>query len=306
MRMGSGEMDDADAGAVAAPSVDRSAAADTSPVNGGGREPPVPFSTALIRRIARRVAAGESVEAICAEPGMPHRATLARWTKTRPKLAELLRRAKASAGRGARSAQLSTYDPVAADEICERIAEGETLSAICRDPMMPGYSSVQRWRRTFGDFDKAFRGARQAMADRVVDESVEIVRAMPQDSAQALHVRLNHLRWTAGVWAPEAYNVRRVGPPQAPPPPKPTETPRVTNIEMRFFKVEMRESDGAMRVVGYRPNSKTGQVEQEQPLGEWSACPPSPGACWIRQDTGRPAWPPETPAEVSPEDEQWL
>lgn len=31
------------------------------------------------------------------------------------------------------------------DRICERIACGESLAAICRDPSMPGESTVYRW-----------------------------------------------------------------------------------------------------------------------------------------------------------------
>ena len=31
------------------------------------------------------------------------------------------------------------------DRICARIAKGESLAAICRDPSMPGESTVYRW-----------------------------------------------------------------------------------------------------------------------------------------------------------------
>lgn len=31
------------------------------------------------------------------------------------------------------------------DRICERIAQGESLAAICRDPSMPAESTVYRW-----------------------------------------------------------------------------------------------------------------------------------------------------------------
>jgi len=39
----------------------------------------------------------------------------------------------------------SSYTETFADEICRRIAEGETLKQICRDEDMPARSTVQKW-----------------------------------------------------------------------------------------------------------------------------------------------------------------
>ena len=37
------------------------------------------------------------------------------------------------------------------DRICERIAEGESLASVCRDPSMPAQSTVYRWLKESGD-----------------------------------------------------------------------------------------------------------------------------------------------------------
>ena len=37
------------------------------------------------------------------------------------------------------------YTPALADTICKRIAEGESLRAICRDPGMPSEGTVRGW-----------------------------------------------------------------------------------------------------------------------------------------------------------------
>ena len=39
----------------------------------------------------------------------------------------------------------STYDPEIAEEICNRLADGESLRAICRDLHMPPESTVRGW-----------------------------------------------------------------------------------------------------------------------------------------------------------------
>ena len=41
----------------------------------------------------------------------------------------------------------SVYTAELAEEICARLAAGESLKAICRDPDMPPFSTVQGWAR---------------------------------------------------------------------------------------------------------------------------------------------------------------
>ena len=66
----------------------------------------VRFTAALGRRICSRVAAGESQLAICAEAGMPSRATLWRWTRDMPKFAAELMVARSAGGVGRANARL--------------------------------------------------------------------------------------------------------------------------------------------------------------------------------------------------------
>ena len=55
----------------------------------------------------------------------------------------------------------SSYTQEIADEICERLAEGEPLARICRDERMPSYSCVRRWEAENEEF-----GALSARAKR--------------------------------------------------------------------------------------------------------------------------------------------
>ena len=46
---------------------------------------------------------------------------------------------------GAKRGRPCTYTPEIGDAICSRLAEGETVEAICRDPGMPSASIVRLW-----------------------------------------------------------------------------------------------------------------------------------------------------------------
>lgn len=68
----------------------------------------------------------------------------------------------------------SKKTPAVVAAVCERLAAGETLSAICRDPGMPARSVVNRWIAT----DEAVSGqvakARQAGFDAIAEEALRI------------------------------------------------------------------------------------------------------------------------------------
>jgi hypothetical protein len=190
---------------------------------------------------------------------MPHRATLARWAQEKPRFAEELAKARTAGGRLARSRQLSTYCAATAHEICERMCEGESLVAICRDPTMPAFGTVYRWRRAFPEFAAMMREAREVQADRFCDLGWEIACEVTPETARATRVKLWQLRWMAGVMARRRYG--RTSPVQA------EVEPQVQTVLIRRFQLEKR-ADGAQRVVGYCPNPDTGLPERDSE-GEW-------------------------------------
>ncbi len=69
----------------------------------------------------------------------------------------------------------SAYTPELAAEICERLAAGESLRAICRDDHMPDERSVRRWALDNVDgFAPQYARARDTGLDAVADELLEI------------------------------------------------------------------------------------------------------------------------------------
>lgn len=67
------------------------------------------------------------------------------------------------------------YSPALADEICQRLAQGEGLIAICRDAHMPHESSVRQWVDENRDgFAPKYARARELQYGRMADEIAEI------------------------------------------------------------------------------------------------------------------------------------
>src|SRR5262245_55391125 len=91
------------------------------------------------------------------------------------------------------------YTPGLAAEICRRLAEGETLRAICRDIGMPAESTVRAWAVDDRDgFSAQYTRAREigylGMADEVLeiaDDSAQDVTERAGADGQAIEV-VNH------------------------------------------------------------------------------------------------------------------
>lgn len=60
------------------------------------------------------------------------------------------------------------------DRICERIAEGESLRTICASEDMPNKATVFRWLAANETFSDQYARAREAQADVLADEIVNI------------------------------------------------------------------------------------------------------------------------------------
>jgi hypothetical protein len=69
----------------------------------------------------------------------------------------------------------SVYTQDVADEICLRMAEGESLRAICRTPGMPLASTVRKWVvQDMQGFFQQYARAREAQAHALAEELLEI------------------------------------------------------------------------------------------------------------------------------------
>jgi hypothetical protein len=89
------------------------------------------------------------------------------------------------------------------DRICEQIAEGRSLRAICTDEGMPSKSTVFV---ALGE-DKAFADqyarARETQADTLFEEVLEIADSTNQ--ADDRRVKIDARKWMAGKLRPKVY-----------------------------------------------------------------------------------------------------
>lgn len=65
-----------------------------------------------------------------------------------------------------------------AQEICNRIAQDESLDSICRDPHMPSTVTVYAWTRKYPEFRAAYIQARIDQSHTVADNASDIRKAL--------------------------------------------------------------------------------------------------------------------------------
>lgn len=69
---------------------------------------------------------------------------------------------------------VSTFSQEIADIICFRLAEGESLRAICREDGMPALSTVFKWLVDHPPFSEQYRYAREAQAEWMGEDIIAI------------------------------------------------------------------------------------------------------------------------------------
>jgi len=97
----------------------------------------------------------------------------------------------------------SDYTPELADEICTRLANGESLRAICssdRDDWMPSIGTILRWVSEKPDFREQYARAREVQAETHADEIVTIADGVSCADPSAIDVARDRLRIDARKW----------------------------------------------------------------------------------------------------------
>lgn len=117
------------------------------------------------------------------------------------------------------------YTPHLADVICARLAEGESLRSVCRDADMPDKASVFRWMRTHQEFCDQYTRAKQASADAMIEDMLDIADDGANDWMEKLnadgeiigrqlngeHVNRSRLRVDTRKWIAERMQPKKYG-----------------------------------------------------------------------------------------------
>ena len=86
------------------------------------------------------------------------------------------------------------FDQAKADIICQRLAEGESLRAICRDSGMPKAPTVILWVNTNSEFAEQYARAREIGYLRLADEIVDIADEVSFEPVQGLDGETKEVR----------------------------------------------------------------------------------------------------------------
>lgn len=111
-------------------------------------------------------------------------------------------------------ARPTIYTNELAQQICVRIANGESLHRICADPDMPSRTTVLLWLRSGErpEFLNQYLDAKDAKADFLADQILEIADdcegAERSAEIQAAKLRIEARQWYSKVTAPKKYSDR--------------------------------------------------------------------------------------------------
>ncbi|CAN7394308.1 hypothetical protein LJR164_002465 [Phenylobacterium sp. LjRoot164] len=181
-----------------------------------------PFCETMAAQICTRVAAGESLRAICKPRDMPGAATVHRWAAVRPQFGAALRKAQAEAQAARRDAfragaadrawkrarpwaRPDAYRAEVGEEICRRLASGRSLLEICGEADMPVTGTVYEWLRAHDDFAAMYRQARRMQAEMLADLAWAIASEARVGDVKVARLQFDVLRWRAARLAPKTY-----------------------------------------------------------------------------------------------------
>ena len=102
------------------------------------------------------------------------------------------------------------FKPEIVRPLLARLAEGETLTAICRDPGMPCFSTVWLWAQIYPQFAKVFERVRAgSFADSLVDQALgRAFDASDKDEAMCARVASETALKVASRIAPHRWGER--------------------------------------------------------------------------------------------------
>jgi len=122
-----------------------------------------------------------------------------------------------------REGRPSIYTKDLADLICERLAAGESMRSISRDPDMPAMSTLFKWIREKEEFSAQYDRAKIESADALVEDMLDIADNAtndwmehhdPDNSGYKLngeHIQRSKLRVDVRKWSASKQNQKKYG-----------------------------------------------------------------------------------------------
>jgi len=99
----------------------------------------------------------------------------------------------------------SLYTPETVERICDRLADGDSLKAICRDPGMPSERAVLEWAATRPEFRQQYDFAREVGREAIGHDVLAIADGLFRSPGEIKEARrkIDALKWHHGRMAPK-------------------------------------------------------------------------------------------------------
>ena len=159
-----------------------------------------------------------------------------------------------SVSRGVNLDQMTTnsnfsYSEVLADIICQKIAEGGSISQVSKDASMPSYSTIARWRRKYPDFNDAIKLAFEDRAHLYHDKAIATAEETEdKDEVPQNRLKVDTYKWAAEKGDPKSYGKQMTVKGDELAPLKlivDTGVPQVESIQPKVEEREVEEIKGA-------------------------------------------------------------
>ncbi len=117
------------------------------------------------------------------------------------------RRNTSTPATGKRTRRPRSNTDAIARRICQNNAPGNSLDSICRRKGAPGYSTVTGWLIANKEFATRYAYAREAAADVLADEIIELADTAKNDGVDpnAVRVAVDARKWVASKLKPRVY-----------------------------------------------------------------------------------------------------
>lgn len=102
----------------------------------------------------------------------------------------------------------SEFTQEIADELCQRISDGESLRSICADKeggWLPHERTVYRWLEENEAFRQQYARAREAQADGKFEQAWDIATSATAESVQVARLQIDTIKWQTSKLAPKKY-----------------------------------------------------------------------------------------------------
>jgi hypothetical protein len=106
------------------------------------------------------------------------------------------------------------WTPEIEEEIFQRVADGKSIRAALEDDWLPGWTTVNKRLASDPEFAARYARAREAQADKLFDECLEIADQYEQaeekleggtDHINRARLRIDTRKWMAGKLRPKVY-----------------------------------------------------------------------------------------------------